>query len=783
MRTKSFLGWTAAIVVAGSAGCGGPVAETCRGASDCPSGYVCFDAVCRRAVDGGARDGSLDGTVTIVDASVAHESSVDTSVDAPLGPSCTTTADCVSDSHCVAGACRAWMPAEYDDACVRTTTPGPVIPRIQCTWDGPASDDPLAGANRILHTPLVANFHITQNPDQPASPSIVIIGDGTYAEGPPRGCSAAGALRIIDGASCAEVGRAVDAGDRLLSPVTPVIGDLDNDGQPEIVAAHADGGLIAFDVAPSGAVTRRWRSADTWGYESCQWGGLAMVDLDDDGVPEILYEGAAWSATGTQVATIAGWNRVGTGSPMTAGDYDRDGKVEVVGGDAVWEFDTATRAFVVQTAPRTQTNGVVIPAGNGYNAIADFGVLAGEAEGVPEIVTVYAGVVYVTSLNGPPIAAYAAGTASAGSGGPPTIANFDGDPAREIGVAFGDSYHVFDVATGTRLWQTPSQDRSSTRTGSSVFDFNGDGAAEVVYGDECYVRVYEGGTGTVLFSQPHFSSTWTENPIVADVDGDGASEIVLSSSNACIPTYCPTLDPIDPGLRCRGDSDCPGGPCTDGFCRCTDDSQCTARFGAGSYGCHPPLAGTAGTGNVCRSVHIDCPAGLRVYYDPDWAGTRGIWNQHAYSVTNIDDQGRVPRTTSAMPNWTDPTLNNFRQNAQGSLRDRPSADLTARDLVAFCGPRDPDSGVATTDLSAVVCNRGQVPSDAQVEVIFRRTAGAELCRLRTMRPLAPGVCETVTCTADVAAQGEFEAVVDPDAVVSECQEGNNESSGMANCVT
>src|SRR5690606_30121049 len=60
------------------------------------------------------------------------------------------------------------------------------------------------------------------------------------------------------------------------------------------------------------------------------------------------------------------------------------------------------------------------------------------------------------------------------------------------------------------LWVQDSSDWSSNMTGSSVFDFNGDGQAEVVYRDECFVRVYDGGTGEVLFSAGGFSLTGIE---------------------------------------------------------------------------------------------------------------------------------------------------------------------------------------------------------------------------------------------------------------------------------
>jgi hypothetical protein len=190
-----------------------------------------------------------------------------------------------------------------------------------------------------------------------------------------------------------------------------------------------------------------------------------------------------------------------------------------------------------------------------------------------------------------------------GKGGPPTIADYDGDGFPEVGVAGQSKYTVIDT-DGSMLWVKDTTDASSGITGSSVYDFEGDGIADVVYADEINLYVFSGIDGaTKLTFADHNSGTRLELPVVADVDNDGQVEIVVAS------------EPYN-----------------------------------GTY------SGITVIGDATSS----------------WRPGRQLWNQHAYSITHINDDLSVPTVTP--PNWA--TYNNFRS---GDLS--PADGLNAPDLV------------------------------------------------------------------------------------------------------
>lgn len=279
-----------------------------------------------------------------------------------------------------------------------------------------------------------------------------------------------------------------------------------------------------------------------------------------------------------------------------------------------------------------------VALGAAHAVVVDLGELAASPAGAPEIVAVGYDGVRIQTLGGTVLRTFALLTGDRG-GSAPSIANVDDDPEPEILVGVDAGLFVYDLEcdadptpAGCGIDTTPGAGRPALPRGvrwadrppndafdfmgATTFDFDADGDVEVVYADECFMRVYDGTTGEVLYSHWRPSRTASEVPIIVGT-GDGADTVIaigLHTASSCTQATgvggVPAYDPQFPGLGCVSDLDCfgPAGSCRSGRCRCTSDAECCAPgtdCASVGFACHPS---EDADGNTCRAVRVPDPS-------------------------------------------------------------------------------------------------------------------------------------------------------------------------------
>ena len=634
----------------------------------------------------------------------------------------------------------------FDATCQFARQPGPFSPKLEWSLQiNPGDPYHSDGKVQVMMTPSVANLtddNADNVIDLKDTPDVIFTTFSTKVNPMDHDELRAGVLRAAHGdgsgliwsVGAAELG--LSAGGGVVHAGSVAVGDIDNDGEVEIVAGlyhdtSRTGGLVALEH--DGTVKWKSMAANASGVLKPDmfrfwFGGPSIADLEGDGQPEIVIGAMVfdnngnmkWDGTEASGLTAPAGQGINwpngdstrttyTGMLSVVADVDGDGNQEVVTGRTAYDTDGS----VLWEAPAS------LP--DGFPAVADF-----TGDGKAEVVVSANRTVRIHNgqtgavIWGPVTIMNFDGTGTGGRLGPPTVADFTGDGNLEIGVAGSSQYVALkvDLQNNTptfdqaKLWAVRTEDKSSNMTGSSVFDFEGDGKAEVVYNDEYHLYVFSGVDGTERFKEANTSYTALEYPIIVDVDNDGAAEIVVS----------------------------------------TNDFECGDRL----PGCTPGFRG------------------IRVYSDANngWVATRKIWNQHSYHISNVEESGAIPR--NEVPSWT--THNTYRLNQLSTVLPQAATDLVLL---------DPSFVADGCDIEVWVANRGAIRVASGLVVTFYAVNGADRRRLgtaQTLRPLDPGDSERVGISAAIPAGGPWrlEAVVDepvaggdPLGAFKECREDNN----------
>jgi hypothetical protein len=450
--------------------------------------------------------------------------------------------------------------------CEEQAPPDSFDPEVLWTWQGEGGSQGERVYSAV--TPLVAN--LTDDNDDGSIdlcdvPDVVVVAytvSNAYAN--------SARLYVLDGATGSlhfEMPVAVAFN------TTPAIADIDGDGLVEVVAIrHVEGGvgLVAFEHDGSLA----WESVALEQAPELGSAAVAIGDLDNDGSPEIVAGYHVLDGAGTLIRSHpAGlfWN---PRLPALA-DLDGDQSLEVIEG---------ARAFLADGTLYFDHEAEI--PGEVFPQVGDM-----DDDGEPEIVAIgqtgislleHDGTITLHDLY--PFSATECGSLAGCTKFPAAIHDTNADGRPEIMVGSRDSvgavqtglFGVLEADLDLR-WSVDTQDWSGS-AGSTAFDFLGNARAVAIYADEVEMFALDA-DGAVLMSAPRLSWTAFEFPVVADVDNDGAAEIVVVSNERGLPL--------------------------------PDDA--------------PP------------AVQVIRDSKRR------WIRARRIWNQHTYHVTNVREDGTIPQ--------------------------------------------------------------------------------------------------------------------------------------------
>ncbi len=535
-------------------------------------------------------------------------------------------------------------------------------------------------------------------------------------------------------------------------------------GFPKIVALRGDTGQKIFDIYggnPNGGM--------------CFDPFIATGDIDNDGYNEIVVMRQQNLNTSPGVGILAydhsgnlkwdnkdkvvGYNLgllSNTRVPVEIADIDNDGKPEIILGSAVFNGDGS-----VKWVQPMSYDGYAGTYGGLLQALST--VVDLDLDGKQEVLVgnrAYNSDGTIRWWN------------TALNDGISVIANFDDDPYPDIVYAISYPYVLNTSGTGAWIYLLDhtgkikwgpvimrSFEPSALRpTGSIpiIADVDGDGKPEIVIKTATKIVILDkNGTLKREISVPDNCYPWGEDrstaPTVFDLNGDGRPEIIINSRG-----YFRIYDGKEGSLL-------------------FEDAESTYCF-SDRYQ-RSIISDVDSDGHAEIVVSEDGPPGdlIRVYgsSNNDWVGSRKIWNQANYHVTNVNDNGSIPQYEA--PSW----LMNNTYNCQSAVAPTANPYLTPNLTASYMRAEQAD---AAMNLAVRVGNGGAIASGPTVTVTFYDSdpagGGTIIGTAFTTRVLNPGDYQDVIYNWSNGSIGlhHIYAVVDAANAISECRKDDNQAS-------
>lgn len=599
----------------------------------------------------------------------------------------------------------------------------PVQPKLKWKW---RSSKGIC-TSQVGNPPVIAPLVDTNGDgkiDEKDDPYIIFLTPSDTQQW--CGGGAVGALHAVNGRTGQELFNKTDLNHSFYAGTYILVTDVNNDGIPEIIIPTGDR-LLFFDnggnfINDNYDKIMQWNSSHAIQFYVTFHGGVvpALADINGDGKPEIIAGPVVFNLDGSVKWSRGRYIDLGNGATNGQGSMN-----SVIQGAAIpVDLDLDGNMEIVAGNTAYNGDGTI----RWVNSIVADGVTAVGKLGddpYPTIVLVSSpggGKVYVSALDhngnikwGPVYFStlQLPDTDFPGWGSAPVIADFDGDGEPEIGVRGNKKLFILNK-DGYLKMVLPVSTGDSAPVTATVFDLNGDGHPEILIHAEDYFRIFDAKTGTQLYQEKFGArANYYRAVMVADVDGDGGSEAIVFGGDGSW-TWTP------------------------------------AQVGINVYGSADP--------------------------DHKWVNSRKIWNEAAYHVTNVNDNGSIPKNEA--PSWL---LNNT-YGCQANASPLNANPYLASDLSASFVRVDMANYPASVTITARIGNGGAKEVPAGVSTAFYNgdpaNGGVLIGSALSTKTLTPGEYEDVALVWNSPSGGNHTVWVNTDAgnTQSECNKSNNSVS-------
>lgn len=329
-------------------------------------------------------------------------------------------------------------------------------------------------------------------------------------------------------------------------------------GDALMVFACVDNKLYAYKLDGSGGATQVWGGV-SYGSGNDYATVVGFADFNNDSIPEVYVRNKIFNlVSGQLLLTVSSSNQgstyahVGNSSASSrkplaasfAADIVGDGKCELLLGNEIHSITitnpngtAGNSSTLYATAPSTGVSGI---GTDGHAQVADFNldghldVFLSSRPGQVNSATIYG---YVWDVFNNTVSTPIAQSVTLPGKSIPLIADIDNDGTPEVVLhvaVAGSNVRAYKYNAAARtfsLFWTKGFSEDSYSNSLTLFDFNQDGENELLICDNDSIKIVNGSTPAL--AQRTISSlgfrevTIMQYPIIADIDNDGAAEIVF----------------------------------------------------------------------------------------------------------------------------------------------------------------------------------------------------------------------------------------------------------------